>query len=67
MPMLDTAYLLQLAEYCATSQQASKDASKALRKEFKHAVPMAQERALRVLVSPSETWFFFREVADHGV
>ena len=51
MPVLDTAYLLQLAEYCGTSSAVSKQASKALRAEFAHGAPQAQERAIRVLVS----------------
>ncbi|BGP03274.1 hypothetical protein NBRC10513v2_007002 [Rhodotorula toruloides] len=48
MPSFDWSYILSLAEYLSSSSSASKDAAKALVKEFKHATPNAQERAVRL-------------------
>ncbi|GAA5969653.1 hypothetical protein JCM3765_000612 [Sporobolomyces pararoseus] len=48
MPQFDFPYLLSLSDYLSSSSQASKDASKALRTEFKHGAPLAQERAVRL-------------------
>ncbi|GAA5845856.1 hypothetical protein JCM3766R1_004635 [Sporobolomyces carnicolor] len=48
MPQFDFPYLLALSDYLSSSSQASKDASKALRTEFKHGAPVAQERAVRL-------------------
>lgn len=48
MPSFDWAYLLALGDYLSTSSSASKDATKALIKEFKHATPHAQERAVHL-------------------
>ncbi|GAA5862036.1 hypothetical protein JCM3774_006148 [Rhodotorula dairenensis] len=48
MTAFDYGYLLELADYLASSGSASKDAAKALTKEFKHATPPAQERAVRL-------------------
>jgi len=48
MPQFDFPYLLSLGDYLSSSSQASKDASKALRTEFKHGAPLAQERAVRL-------------------
>ncbi|GAA5990346.1 hypothetical protein JCM10908_007327 [Rhodotorula pacifica] len=48
MNTFDYAYLLELADYLASSANASKEAAKALTKEFKHASPPAQERAVRL-------------------
>ncbi|BGP35167.1 hypothetical protein JCM10296v2_006997 [Rhodotorula toruloides] len=48
MPSFDWSYILSLAEYLSSSSSASKDAAKALVKEFKHATPDAQERAVRL-------------------
>ncbi|ORY85968.1 hypothetical protein BCR35DRAFT_302581 [Leucosporidium creatinivorum] len=47
-PAFDYPYVLSLADYLATSSAAAKEAARALRKEFKHAVPDAQERAVRL-------------------
>ncbi|GAA5901451.1 hypothetical protein JCM5296_003013 [Sporobolomyces johnsonii] len=48
MPTFDFPYVLSLADYLSSSSDASKEAAKALRKEFKHAQPTAQERAVRL-------------------
>ncbi|GAA6007456.1 hypothetical protein JCM11491_004169 [Sporobolomyces phaffii] len=48
MPAFDFPYLLALGDHLSSSSQASKDAAKALRTEFKHGAPMAQERAVRL-------------------
>ncbi|GAA5903112.1 uncharacterized protein JCM6883_002701 [Sporobolomyces salmoneus] len=48
MPQFDFPYLLALGDHLSSSSQASKDASKALRTEFKHGAPLAQERAVRL-------------------
>lgn len=48
MTAFDFGYLLELADYLASSTSASKEAAKALTKEFKHATPPAQERAVRL-------------------
>ncbi|GAA6001714.1 uncharacterized protein JCM10292_005005 [Rhodotorula paludigena] len=48
MPSFDTAYILHFADYLSSSSSASKEAAKALIKEFKHATPTAQERAVRL-------------------
>lgn len=47
-PTFDYPYILALADYLSTSGAAAKEAARALRKEFKHAVPEAQERAVRL-------------------
>ncbi|KAM0786118.1 hypothetical protein ACM66B_006928 [Microbotryomycetes sp. NB124-2] len=44
----DFPYILSLADHLSSSSAASKEAAKALRKEFKHATPEAQERAVRL-------------------
>ncbi|GAA5878078.1 hypothetical protein JCM16303_002839 [Sporobolomyces ruberrimus] len=48
MPTFDFPYLLQFSDYLSSSGQASKEAAKALRQEFKHGAPLAQERAVRL-------------------
>ncbi|GAA5930836.1 uncharacterized protein JCM15063_002473 [Sporobolomyces koalae] len=48
MPTFDFPYLLSLSDYLSSSSHASKDAAKALRTEFKHGAPIAQERAVRL-------------------
>ncbi|GAA6055027.1 hypothetical protein JCM3770_006701 [Rhodotorula araucariae] len=48
MPSFDWTYVLALGDYLSASNSASKDATKALIKEFKHATPHAQERAVRL-------------------
>ncbi|KDN47946.1 hypothetical protein K437DRAFT_89843 [Tilletiaria anomala UBC 951] len=42
------AYMLSLARALSRSESASKEAARALRKEFKYAMPDAQKRAARV-------------------
>ncbi|KAK4052305.1 hypothetical protein OIO90_004386 [Microbotryomycetes sp. JL221] len=44
----DFPFVLALADHLSSSSAASKEAAKALRKEFKHATPEAQERAVRL-------------------
>lgn len=48
MPAFDWAYLLALSDHLSTSSSASKDATKALIAEFKHATPHAQQRAVHL-------------------
>ena len=44
----DWAYILSVADKLSHSESASKEASRALRKEFKYALPDAQKRAARI-------------------
>ncbi|GAA5862019.1 hypothetical protein JCM8547_001560 [Rhodosporidiobolus lusitaniae] len=50
MPQFEWAYVLALADYISQGSKKgpAEEAAKALRKEFKHATPTAQERAVRL-------------------
>ncbi|SCZ94620.1 BZ3500_MvSof-1268-A1-R1_Chr12-3g04002 [Microbotryum saponariae] len=65
-PQFDFTYVLALADHIGFSTAASKDAAKALRKEFKHAVPSAQERAVRLtgILARNADLRFRKEVAS---
>ncbi|SCV73186.1 BQ2448_7111 [Microbotryum intermedium] len=65
-PQFDYTYVLALADHIGLSAAASKDAAKALRKEFKHAVPLAQERAVRLtgILARNADHRFRKEVAS---
>ncbi|SGY19837.1 BQ5605_C017g08343 [Microbotryum silenes-dioicae] len=65
-PQFDFTYVLALADHIGLSTAASKDAAKALRKEFKHAVPLAQERAVRLagILAHNADLRFRKEVAS---
>ncbi|BGP19888.1 hypothetical protein JCM10213_008638 [Rhodosporidiobolus nylandii] len=68
MPSFDWGYVLALADYISqgTKKGPAEEAAKALRKEFKHATPTAQLRAVRLtfLLARNSDLKFRREICQ---
>ncbi|GAA5827911.1 hypothetical protein JCM11251_007726 [Rhodosporidiobolus azoricus] len=71
MPSFDWGYVLALADHLSQNGDAKKkgpaeEAAKALRKEFKHATPTAQERAVKLtfLLARNSDTKFRREISS---